>query len=129
LSEVTEFASDVDAVIGLDMLHLARRLRIDFAQQLLTFQMDAVGSSVDILNTRAPILHLNVQGRQLCLVMDTGVQDIVLYKDRIHKHSPHLKLSNRVTHAYQGRLAGQTNGNPFWNSPRFHILPGVSFSD
>jgi len=107
LGRLTEFADEIDAVIGLDVLRLSRSLRVDFDQNLLTLRARTDSDPPDTKNTQVLLLHLNAQGQRICLVLDTGLGQMVMFKDRLHKHFPHLELTGVASEAHQGHLNGQ----------------------
>jgi Aspartyl protease len=107
LGESSEFADAIDGIIGLDMLRLCQSVRINFDEKLLTLRIGQASNEAELDKTQALVVHLNVQGRQLCLILDTGLRDIVLFKDRISNNAPHLKLSKRSRGAREGWLTGE----------------------
>jgi len=102
--ESSELADSIDGIIGLDVLRLCRSVLINFDENLLTLRLGQAGDEAELHQTKALVVHLNVQGRQLCLILDTGLHDIVLFEDRIRKNVPHLKLSNKTKGAREGWL-------------------------
>ena len=96
LSESSEFADGIDGIIGLDVLRLCQSVRINFDEKVLTLRLGQARNEAELDKTRAFVVHLNVQGEQLCLILDTALQDIVLFKDRIRSNAPHLKLTKRT---------------------------------
>ena len=107
LNQLTEFADAIDAVIGLDVLRLSRSLRIDFGRERLTVRTRKEGQSPETAKTQALVLYLSVQGQRVCLVLDTGLGHLVMYKDRLQKHFPGLKLTGAVSEVHEGGLKGQ----------------------
>lgn len=106
LGDSTKFADNIDGVIGLDVIHLCRSVRIDFNEKRLVCRS---GHTVDMAQpdrSHAVGVRLDVQGQKLLLILDTGVNDIVLFKDRIRKRVPRLKLGKRDA-GREGWLAGE----------------------
>ncbi len=107
LKEFSEFADAVDAVIGLDLLWMSQRMRIDYGSRLITFQFAAETASTRTQGPQAFAVRLPVQGQVMLLVVDTGLQGILLYTDRLRKHLPQLKLTGRIADVHEGRLIGE----------------------
>jgi predicted aspartyl protease len=106
LGQSSELAADIDGVIGLDVLRLFRSVRINFDDKLLTLRIDRTRNEAELDRVQAFVVHLNVQGRQLCLILDTGLHDIVLFEDRIRSNAPRLKLSDKIQGTREGWLTG-----------------------
>jgi hypothetical protein len=106
LRDSSEFADGIDGIVGLDVLRLCRSIRINFDDQLLTLAPGPAGDDAELSRTEAFAIHLNVQGRQLCLILDTGLRDLVLFEDRIRDNAPRLKLSSKTSGGREGRFAG-----------------------
>lgn len=106
LKQYSEFATDVDAVIGLDVLGMSARLQIDYAEKRVTFEMPSAASAAAPEPPQVLTVRLTVQGQLLRLVIDTGLQGMLLYEDRLLKRSVQLKLANSAE-AHQGRLSGE----------------------
>lgn len=117
LKEFSEFAESVDAVVGLDVLRSSRSVRIDYDRREVTFrgagEGPADGEGATVLTVRVP-----VQGRAVRLIVDTGMRDLLLYRDRLLAHVPEMKWEGRVWEASEGRLTGQ------WRK-----LPGIRLGD
>ena len=47
-------------------------------------------------NAQALTVQLSVQGQPAQLIIDTGRQSMLLYTDRLHKHVPGVKLTDRI---------------------------------
>jgi predicted aspartyl protease len=112
LRDFSDFSGTVDGIIGLDFLGLSQSLRIDFASKLLQFRTRASSDFVETAGTLAPIVHLQVQGQRVALILDTGVRNIVLFKERLHQNLPNLKFATSVVPTSEGRLRGGTAGLP-----------------
>jgi PadR family transcriptional regulator len=106
LKRVSEFADGVDAIVGLDVLGIAETIRIDYRSHLITIKVTA-DDSANSLNASALTVAVPLQGRPAHLIIDTGLQGLLLYEDRLQRHLPHLKLSGTVSWAYAGRLRGR----------------------
>jgi gag-polyprotein putative aspartyl protease len=100
----------VDALIGMDLLRLNKRLRIDYNSRQVVFTPVAP-SEPQTLPTGDPAcltVDVPVQGKPLHLIVDTGIEGILLYRDRVFKRNPKLRLENETQ---QSRAGG-------------HLLPG-----
>lgn len=105
LKQFSEFAEGVDAIIGLDLLRTSQSLRIDYGKSLVAFKTSVAYLPVNSENT-ALIVRLPVQGQALRLIVDTGLQGILLYADRLRSHVPQLKVTDK-NQAREGRLSGE----------------------
>jgi predicted aspartyl protease len=103
LKRVSEFAKGADVILGLDFLRTAQSIRIDYRSRLVTIRTPAEGSA-NFLNGNALIVLIPLQGRPARLIVDTGLQSLLLYKDRLRRHLPELELSGPISQAYAGRL-------------------------
>jgi predicted aspartyl protease len=113
LTDYSDFAEGVDGIIGLDLLARSKRLLIDYQRQLISWEY--TGSSTG--RNSAPTflsVPLDVQGARLHLVLDTGLQGILLYKDRLYSSLPRLRLHDKDPKVHFGRM----------QTTRFE-LPGV----
>jgi hypothetical protein len=107
LKEFSEFSQDLDAIIGLDLLRTTHILVIDYRNSVVTFgassEAQAAYSSIpQILSVRVAI-----QGQTIRLIVDTGLEGILLYTDRLRKHQPRILLSDKPVPAHAGRLVGE----------------------
>jgi hypothetical protein len=100
----------VDALIGMDLLRLNKRLRINYNSGQVVFTPVAP-SERQTLPTGDPTCltaDVPVQGKPLHLIVDTGIEGILLYRDRVFKRNPKLRLENETQ-------PSRTGG---------HLLPG-----
>jgi predicted aspartyl protease len=107
LKQFSEFAEGVDAIIGLDLLRTSQSLRIDYGKSLVAFKASDAYVPVNSENVTALIVRLQVQGQPVRLIVDTGLQGMLLYTDRLRNHVPQLKLTDKITEAHEGRLVGE----------------------
>ena len=106
LKQISEIAEGVDAIVGLDLLRTSQRLNIDYGNRLVTFKRSIAGGlrrAQDALT-----VQISVQGRSICLILDTGLQGLALYSDRLHKHLANLKFSGKFSQVHEGWLIGET---------------------
>jgi hypothetical protein len=88
----------VDAVIGMDLLRLNRRLHINYGSGQVAFTAVAP-SELQTPHTGDPAcltVDVPVQGKPLRLILDTGIEGILLYRDRAFKRNPKLRLENEI---------------------------------
>jgi len=89
--------SQVDAVIGLDVLRL-RSFTIDFARKrILLGQARLLRFSVP-LETNSSYISVEVRSNNesLRLLLDTGVRSILLYRDRVGHRMPKLQVTRTI---------------------------------
>ena len=87
----------VDAVIGLDVLHL-RSFNVDFVQRKIVFGAALVLGSTAALESAEMYLTVEAQmlNRPVRLVLDTGVPTILLYRDRMGDRLPNLRVERVI---------------------------------
>jgi len=103
LAEYSELAEHADGIIGLDLLSKGRRFSIDYDRRTVSFQLDEDGTP-----ERSPsvcfVVPLVVQGVPVHVVVDTGLQGILLYENRLRKRLPKMRIEGESTNAAMGRL-------------------------
>jgi predicted aspartyl protease len=103
LADYSDFAENVDGIIGLDLLCRSKKLFIDYEKHTVSWEL--AGETADQLPTPGYFtIPIVVQGFPVHLVIDTGLQVIVLYKDRLHKGLPELRTEGEAIEAGVGRL-------------------------
>jgi predicted aspartyl protease len=84
LAKYSRYGKDVDGVVGLDLLTRCDHFSIDYDRRILLFQL-----ADGLPDKRAPVrgfkIPIVVQGAAVQLLVDTGFQGILLYRDRIRK--------------------------------------------
>jgi predicted aspartyl protease len=106
LGKSSELAKDMDAVIGLDLLSMSKRFRIDYVARRVLLQT-AGGARHGDLRQEKPkcfVVQVLVHGGPVRLVVDTGMEGILLYEDRVRKQVPRLRLLNEINGVRAGRL-------------------------
>jgi predicted aspartyl protease len=103
LARYSEFAGGADAIIGTDLLRLSN-FTIDFGARNLIFDPDPpkaylVGGDP---MTKCMVVELQVQGHPVHLVVDTGLQGMLLYEERLRKSVPALRTSGLIRNASMG---------------------------
>ena len=107
LKQFSEFAEGIDAIIGMDLLRSSQSLIIDYRKMVLTFRTSDARGPWTPQDAQALTVQLSVQGQPVHLIIDTGLQSMLLYTDRLHKHMPGVKLTDRIAEVRQGRLRGE----------------------
>jgi len=108
LKQFSEFAADVDGIVGMDLLRATQSMRIDYSHGLVTFKTSSTRETASQDATNALTVQLSAQGQPLCLIIDTGISGLLLYKDRLHKRLPKLKLTSSTIGVQRGRLRGES---------------------
>ncbi len=141
LARYSEFAGKADAIIGMDLLKL-RNVTIDFGAGNLIFDLTeprAYSAGGDPM-TQCLIVELQVQDRPVHLVVDTGLQGVILYEERLRKSVPELRTAGSIKNATMGGrmqakqatlpdvIVGNRNRDVpvvFLLSPAAGALPGI----
>jgi predicted aspartyl protease len=142
LADYSEFAQNVDAIIGLDLLRLSN-FGIDYVAKKIIFDSPKPGAGVpdDVALSNGLVFEAQVQGHPVRLIVDTGFPGILLFEDRIRATVPELKLIGDVSnvfigerlHAKKATLPGVVIG-PFHmdisvfltKAPAPELLPGIN---
>jgi predicted aspartyl protease len=104
LNTLSDFARGVDALIGVDLLQL-NNLTFDYDTRKVLF------SPIDHNIQRAQMrpeptcftVRVQVQGHPIDLLLDTGLEGVLLYEDRIRAHVPGLRMEPGVKKVTIGR--------------------------
>jgi hypothetical protein len=140
LAESSELIGNADGIIGLDLLNTASELDIFYDSKAVVLKprdSHAEGIS-EGERPRHITLQATVQGHPIRLLVDSGMEGIVLYEDRIRKRIPNLLTAERKG-ARMGRLQGEKARLPgvrldgpesnvevfLMNGPREDMLPGI----
>jgi len=109
LGKFSEYANHIDAVIGLDLLQLNN---LTFDYHLRTALFEPIDSNIrGAQKGSKPMcftVKINVQGHLIRLILDTGVEGVLLYEDRVRAQVPRLRVEagiKRVT--IGGRMSGK----------------------
>jgi predicted aspartyl protease len=102
LAEYSEFGENVDGIIGLDLLTRSKKFNIDYERKILSFQLREVENGDRPLPgcLKIPVV---VQGLTMHLAVDSGLQGILLYKDRLRKQLPKLRIEGKPLNVVIGR--------------------------
>jgi predicted aspartyl protease len=116
LADISALAENADGIIGMDVLGRAQKICIDYERRILSFELD-MGRAGEPSDTRALVISVFVQGASLRLLIDTGFEYVLLYKDRLRRALPDLHTEGQPREAFLGHMrAVQVN------------LPGVQIS-
>jgi predicted aspartyl protease len=103
LRDYSEFAQGVDGIIGLDLLSRGEKLSIDYERQVVSFEA-ASGQDGGPAPFRSLVVPITIQGARMTLLVDTGLHDVLLYKDRLRKGLPNVRTEGESHVAVIGRL-------------------------
>lgn len=103
LGEYSELAEHVNGIIGLDVLSKSERILIDYEKQTISWELpgDLDGRRPSPAYFAIPFV---VQGFPMHLILDTGFEGILLYKDRLRKRWPDLQTQGKPIEVDFGRL-------------------------
>jgi len=103
LGEYSELAEHVNGIIGLDVLSKSEKILIDYEKQTISWELpgDLDGRRPSPAYFAIPFV---VQGFPMHLILDTGFQGILLYKDRLRKALPDLQTQGKPIEVDFGRL-------------------------
>jgi predicted aspartyl protease len=117
LADLSEFAENADGIIGMDVLSRAQKICIDYEERKIFFKLDERRSSEGSA-TKAFVIPVIIQGISMRLLVDTGFEYVLIYKDRLRSALPHLRTEGDPRDAVIGHLqAVQVR------------LPGVQLAD
>jgi len=141
LAQYSELIGSADAVIGLDLLSMAGKLGVfyDSRTVVLTPRDGNTHGSSQGERPEHIAVQAMVEGHPIRLLLDTGLDGIVLYEDRIRKWAPNLRFTHQRKDAHMGRLQGKTVRLPnfrlgrsdfdaevfLMNGPKDDLLAGV----
>jgi predicted aspartyl protease len=141
LAKFSELTGNADAIIGLDLLNASSRLGIFYDSKIVVLKPRDANSQRTLERERPRCLTVEalVQGHAVRLIVDTGMNGILIYEDRIRKQIPNLRLTDDRTDAHLGQLRGKrTKLSGFrlgereskvevflMNGPREDLLPGI----
>ena len=141
LARFSDFGRDVDVIIGMDLLRM-RNFAIDYdSREVLFSPPDHAGCGpVPESNPLFFTVKILIQGHPVHLVVDSGIEGVLLYENRLLENVPNLKIEGRTKPTRLGRRLratwatlpslriGTTNGDTrvlLMNSPPAHILRGI----
>ncbi len=142
LTRLSSLLDDADVLVGLDVLG-ASKFTIDYASDEVEFQSLNPPPSPPTQDPDDPICMtavIQVQGRPVRLIVDTGVQGVILYENRLRSRVPHLRIGVKPEEVSIGgrmpaervTLPGVRLGNTetslvvlLISSPPKNALPGI----
>ena len=94
LDQLSELTNHIDAVIGLDLLS-QRDFTVDYDARKIIFHPggahEAISQGAEPAS-RCVVVEGLIQGHRVRLIVDTGFSGLLLYKERINKRIPTLRL-------------------------------------
>jgi hypothetical protein len=102
LDEYSELAAGVDGIIGLDVLSKTKKVFINYETQEISFEL--AHATDGRTSPRCFIVQLAVQGLPVRLLLDTGFEGILLYRDHLRKGLTELRTEGAEVNMRMGRL-------------------------
>lgn len=103
LVDISAFAENADGIIGMDVLSRTQKISIDYELRRISFELDEdVGCGPSAAKTF--VIPVVIQGTSMRLLVDTGLQYVLLYGDRLHTALPHLRTEGEPRDGVLGRL-------------------------
>ena len=106
LAQYSEFAQDVDAIVGLDLLSRCERLQIDYESRVVRFEKREFHSEARRSESNGLAITVTLQDQPMHLLIDTGFQGIALFQRRLQNRVQRLDVKDR-TAAQVGPLVGE----------------------
>ena len=103
LAEYSKLAKNADGIIGLDLLSRSKKFTIDYDSRTVSLQLMEAGTP-ERSASKCFVIPVIVQGIPIHLVIDTGLQGILLYGNRLRKRLPKMKIDGKSTNVPMGRL-------------------------
>lgn len=103
LAEVSAFGQKADGILGLDLLGRGRKLVIDYEKRLMSVETDpqSEGGAPPPNGFAIPVV---VQGVPMRFLVDTGLRDMLIYRERLRGGLPHLRTEGEPKKVMIGRL-------------------------
>ncbi len=141
LPRISAFTTEADALIGTDLLTL-NNFSIDYDAKKILFTPSERSTRSASLNPVGLILELDVQGQQVDVLVDTGVEGVVLFENRLRSRMPPLRMIEGTTEVTVGGIhaksailpdahLGPNSINPrvlLVKDPPANVLPGIDGS-
>jgi predicted aspartyl protease len=133
------FPGHADAIIGLDLLHRCKGFSIDYLARRVLFRVTTANSTAPSRTPSYFTMTVLIQGQIARLLVDTGMNGILLYEDRLRKRVPNILLKEQKNgvrfgslHVRQARLPGVLLSTSalqptvsLMSGPSESLLPGV----
>jgi predicted aspartyl protease len=104
LAKYSEFAKSVDGIIGLDLLSKSKKFVIDYSKKTLYFEL--AGNGTHRPRPFCFIVSILVQGLAMRLEVDTGLSEILLYRDSLRKRRVKFRSEGAPKTVMMGRIEG-----------------------
>jgi predicted aspartyl protease len=103
LAEVSAFGQKADGILGLDLLGRGRKLVIDYEKRLMSVETgpQSEGGAPPPNGFAIPVV---VQGVPMRFLVDTGLRDMLIYRERLRGGLPHLRTEGEPKKVMIGRL-------------------------
>jgi predicted aspartyl protease len=95
LSRVSDFGDGLDAIIGADVLSRSN-FYIDYAARRLVFTSASADAPAGSGGPKILLIEVHVQGHPVELLVDTGVEGVILFEDRVRRCAPDLRTADRL---------------------------------
>ena len=126
LQALSHFGNSIDGVIGLDLLRTCENMRVDYRGRILSLTFASQATRSKSPNRQAMIVRLPVQGQTVRAIVDTGIEEGIVYSDRLRRNVPQLKFASVIGNAHLGPLTGSRatlSGLQLGDSDRnFHVF-------
>jgi predicted aspartyl protease len=99
----SEFARNVDAIIGLDLLQL-KDFTVDYTSKKIIFHSSAnrLAPARDDALTNGLTLQIRIQGHPFRLIVDTGFPSVLLFEERLSARVPELEMTRSISNVILG---------------------------
>ena len=103
LAKYSDFARNVDAIIGMDLLRLSN-FSVDYAARKIVFHPSSQEATVNPneASSNCLILEIQVQGQPVRLIVDTGLRGLLMFEERLLKSVPGLRMTGDVLNVTMG---------------------------
>jgi predicted aspartyl protease len=101
LRDYFEFAQNVDAIIGLDLMQLTN-FTVDYDAKKIVFHSSTQGAPVTRDKLFYVFLEIQVQGHLLRLMVDTGFPSMLLFEERLRTRVADLRMTGNTSHVTVG---------------------------
>jgi hypothetical protein len=105
LGEYSGFAATVDGVIGFDVLSRAKTFAIDYERKTISIQMPDTATE-KLVASNCFLIPFDIQGMSLYLVVDTGIPEIILYRNQALRLFQEIQTEGEPKRVAMGRLRG-----------------------
>jgi predicted aspartyl protease len=86
LEKISEFGAHVDAILGLDMLSRCNAMEIDYEARKIRFANACMAYDQVRTTSEVFLVVATLQGHPIHLLIDTGMQGVVLFENRLRPH-------------------------------------------